>query len=123
MNNVYDIHPSMNVSQSLRNIADEYEKGEFGDNNATVIIGGRIFHIGEVNDGQCFSNVIIDMQYAINKLMVMQMETGGYDVDLIWIAMCFINGAIFALVIVVYFIGSIIKLYKFLSAYKANHKI
>ena len=74
MSNVFNIKPSVNVSEALRNIADDYDNGDYGNHGVTIIIGPNLFHLGAINDDEACTNSIIDMQYGINNLMLSYAE-------------------------------------------------
>ena len=57
------------VSDALRNIADQYDAGEYGDDPATLVIGREVFHIGTRGDDKAAVNAVFDLQIGIHKLM------------------------------------------------------
>jgi hypothetical protein len=65
MNNVVSIKPNSNVKQGLQNIVDAYE----GEENATVLMGGKIYHLGCVSDGQAAADALWNISTAQYKLM------------------------------------------------------
>lgn len=76
MSNVIQLRPSADVATALRNIADAYERGEFGVEECTVIIGRKVFHAGCVNDAQAAANTVFDCNLAIHKLMCAVFDHG-----------------------------------------------
>ena len=60
---------SASVPEALRNIADQYEAGEYGDDPATIVIGREVFHIGTRGDDKAAVNAVFDLQIGIHKLM------------------------------------------------------
>lgn len=57
------------VSEALRNIADQYEAGEYGDDPATLVIGREVFHFGTSGNEAAAANALFDLQLGIHKLM------------------------------------------------------
>ena len=60
---------SASVPDGLRNIADQYEAGDYGDEPATIVIGREVFHIGTRGDDKAAVNAVFDLQLGIHKLM------------------------------------------------------
>ena len=72
MGDVINIKPNLSVSEGLRNIADMFDRGEFGDANSfdcTVVIGTSIFHLGCFNDEDAAANTLFDLTLGIQLLM------------------------------------------------------
>lgn len=69
MGNVVKLHPEIDVAACLRNIADSYEKGEYGDEECTVVIGRNVFHSGCADDARAAANAVFDCQVGIAILM------------------------------------------------------
>ncbi len=57
------------VPDALRNIADQYEAGDYGDDPATIVIGREVFHIGTRSNEMAAANAVFDLQLGIHKLM------------------------------------------------------
>ncbi len=68
MKNVIELIPQSNIPQCLRNIADQFEKGEFDADSITVIISNEIMSIGSTNDNQALGNTCFDLIRAFTKL-------------------------------------------------------
>jgi len=62
------------VPDALRNIADQYEAGDYGDDPATIVIGREVFHIGTRGDDKAAANAVFDLQLGIHKLMAAALE-------------------------------------------------
>lgn len=65
---VVPLCPCQHISKTLRYIADSVDKGEL-EGDATIVIGTKIFHVGQVHSDQAVKEAIWDMTYAIHKLM------------------------------------------------------
>lgn len=65
---------SASVPDALRNIADQYESGDYGDDPATIVIGREVFHIGTRGDDKAAVNAVFDLQLGIHKLMAAALE-------------------------------------------------
>lgn len=68
-NNVITLYPCGDIAESLRNIADGIEEGEFSDECCTLIIGGDVFSLGFVDNAKAAESAIFDMTLGIHKLM------------------------------------------------------
>lgn len=53
---IIHIQPSLSIPAALRNIADQYEAGDYGDEPATIIIGREVFHIGTRGNDKAAAN-------------------------------------------------------------------
>jgi hypothetical protein len=71
MDNVIQLNPSINASQTLRNIADRMDSGEIEASECTVIAGTDIFHCGAINDARAAESDVFNMTFGIHKLMKM----------------------------------------------------
>ena len=71
---VVDLKPSMNLSETLRRIADEIDSGEIKPDDITVIAIPHIYQIGVMNDEQAAMCTIFNCNYAIHKLMESSMN-------------------------------------------------
>ncbi len=60
---------SASVPDALRNIADQYEAGDYADDPVTIVIGREGFHIGTRGDDNMAVNAVFDLQLGIHKLM------------------------------------------------------
>ena len=65
MNDIVSIKPCFDVKAGLQAIVDEYG----GEENATVLIGGRIHHLGCVSDEQAVTDALWNLSTATYKLM------------------------------------------------------
>jgi hypothetical protein len=65
MNNVVSIKPNSDVKQGLQNIVDAYE----GEESATVLMGGQIYHLGCISDEQAVTDALWNIKLAEFKLM------------------------------------------------------
>jgi len=65
MSNIVSIKPSSDVKQGLQNIVDSYD----GEDNATVLMGGKIYHLGCVSDEQAVTDALWNLSTATYKLM------------------------------------------------------
>jgi len=68
MGKVIQLKPTQNVPNTLRNIADLYEQGEF-EGTCTLVIGTEVFHFGASTDENAAVNTIWDLEFGIHKLM------------------------------------------------------
>lgn len=60
------------VPKALRNIADDYEKGIYGNFPATIVINREVFHVGSSAPvEQCVADAVFDLNVGIHKLMKM----------------------------------------------------
>ena len=60
----------LNPALGLRNIADQYEAGEFGRNTpVTLVIGREVFHLGTHGDTEAALQAVFDMNFGIHKMM------------------------------------------------------
>lgn len=62
------------VPDALRNIAEQYEAGDYGEEPATIVIGREVFHIGTRGNDKAAANAVFDMQLGIHKLMAAAIE-------------------------------------------------
>lgn len=53
----------------LRNIADNYEAGVYGDAPVTIVIGNRLFHLGTTGDQQSVMAALWDLEMGKRILM------------------------------------------------------
>ncbi len=67
MGEVVELRPNAIGSDGLRNIADMMDSGEL-PNEATVICGVNVFHVGVIDDGTAAANAIFNMTIGIAKL-------------------------------------------------------
>ena len=67
--NVIHLFPAANVAEGLRNIADGVDEGQFTGKACTVILGGKIFHLGCVDDAQAAGDAIFNMTLGLQILM------------------------------------------------------
>lgn len=65
---------SASVPEALRNIADQYEAGDYGDDPATIVIGREVFHIGTRGDDKAAANAVFNLHLGIHKLMAAALE-------------------------------------------------
>lgn len=63
--NVFLIKPNINVKDGLQNIINDCE----GQENATLIMGGQIFHLGCASDEQAVTDALWNIECAKYKLM------------------------------------------------------
>ena len=66
---VIQLFPSGDIPETLRNIADGVESGEFECTGCTVILGTDIFQIGAPTLEKAAEQSIWDMTFGIHKLM------------------------------------------------------
>ena len=71
MDNVFNLKPSINIPVSLRNIADQIEKGEieWDKEGMTIIALPHVFHLGCWDDGRAAADAVFNMAVATNKLV------------------------------------------------------
>ncbi len=71
MSNIVSIKPGGYVAESLREIADRIDAGEFFDGaEATLVIGSNIYHFGCFGtDEAAVVNAAWNLQCAIHKIM------------------------------------------------------
>jgi len=79
MDNIFHINSNWSAPEALRNIADAIEQGEYEDNEATVIIGTDVFHVGQSDDAKAAENAVWNMTFGIHKLMNMAVKVGNDD--------------------------------------------
>jgi len=65
---VVQIKPCTNIPLALRNIADQYEAGDF-EGDCTLVIGLDVFHLGTFDDSLAARDAVWNLTYAIHKLM------------------------------------------------------
>ena len=63
--NVFSIKPNISVKEGLQNIINDCE----GQENATLIMGGQIFHLGCASDEQAVTDALWNLSTAQYKLM------------------------------------------------------
>ena len=68
MNNVIKLYPSQDAAECLREIAEKIDSGEL-ENQATLIIGADVWHVGEVNEERAAEAAVFNMTLGIHKLM------------------------------------------------------
>ena len=74
MSNVIQLKPNSNGSDALRNIADMMDAGEI-PNEATVVCGVNVFHVGVYDDGEAARDAIFNMTIGIAKLAIAVVES------------------------------------------------
>ncbi|NOY72195.1 MAG: hypothetical protein GXP14_07430 [Gammaproteobacteria bacterium] len=74
MGDVIEIKPSMNIPETLRNIADGIERGDINPDAITLIAIPNVYQIGIFNDNDAASETIFACNYAIHKLMTASMD-------------------------------------------------
>ncbi len=67
--NVIPIKPSMDISKTLRDIADDIESGVINPNTLTVIAVPYIYQLGVFSDEDAVSEAVFSCNYAIHKIM------------------------------------------------------
>ncbi len=82
MSDVIQIKPCVNVSATLRCIADDIDAGIYEAETCTFIIGTCLFHLGSFTDECAAERALWDMQYGINKLMKSALSIDGELNDL-----------------------------------------
>ena len=65
MSNVVSIKPNSDVKEGLQNIINAYS----GEENATILMGGEIYHLGCVSDEQAVTDALWNIECAKYKLM------------------------------------------------------
>jgi hypothetical protein len=70
MGKVIPIIDSMDVSATLRRIADQIDSGEIEEDNCTVITGGNLYQMGSDNDRASASDALWNLEWAKMFLMI-----------------------------------------------------
>lgn len=66
---ITNIKENMNVAKTLRGIADDIDVGELQVDNATLIMGTEVYHMGTVSDQTAVMEAVWNMNFGITKLM------------------------------------------------------
>ena len=71
MGKVVSLHPTADVAQTLRRIADRIDEGEFAGETATLILDMQVFTMGasRVDDERAVEGALFDMTWGTTLLM------------------------------------------------------
>lgn len=68
--NVIELHPTINLSDTLRNIADQLDNNEYYAENATLIVGDIVVHASNITDNMYFKEAVYNMERAKLSILI-----------------------------------------------------
>jgi hypothetical protein len=76
---IVPIKDHFDVAKGLRNLADEYDNGAYGDSTAAIVIGSHVFALGSKHpdDMTSVKEAVFDLNRGIHVLMEMFDRVGG----------------------------------------------